>query len=175
MSLPILSTVRLSLSPVTYADINFLHQLWTLPEVRKFLWDDEVISLELARETVEGFLRDAETDGLGLWLISQCDAPETAVGFTSLRHPAGSEEVELLYGLHPDVWGRGLATEASRAVLDYCFDVLQLMRVVAGADQPHVLSLAVMKRLGMSPLPGGIPRVPGADYYVLHRDEYRIA
>ncbi len=57
-------------------------------------------------------------------------------------------DVELYYGLERAAWGGGLATEASRAVLRYAFDVLALERVWIRTDGPNAASVAVMERLG---------------------------
>ena len=55
--------------------------------------------------------------------------------------------MELLYSLDPDVWGRGLATEAARAVLDHA---QYIGRVVAYTDPGNVASERVAARLGMT-------------------------
>jgi hypothetical protein len=43
---PILYTERLTLEPFAIKDLALLHTTFTDPSVRKYLWDDEVISLE---------------------------------------------------------------------------------------------------------------------------------
>jgi RimJ/RimL family protein N-acetyltransferase len=50
-----------------------------------------------------------------------------------------------------------LATEASRAVVEYGFDVLALPRLWARTDPPNTASMGVARRLGMQPAddPGG--------------------
>ena len=47
MGLPTLETERLILRPWSLDDIDALHQIWTDPQVRRYLWDDEVIPLSL--------------------------------------------------------------------------------------------------------------------------------
>jgi RimJ/RimL family protein N-acetyltransferase len=47
LPLPIIRTQRLELSPWTHEDVDALHDLWTAPEVRRYLWDDKVIAREL--------------------------------------------------------------------------------------------------------------------------------
>jgi ribosomal-protein-alanine N-acetyltransferase len=54
-----------------------------------------------------------------------------------------------MYGLAKPWWGCGLATEASRAALEYAFGVLGAGRVTAVTDPPNVASVRVMERLGM--------------------------
>jgi len=56
---------------------------------------------------------------------------------------------ELGYGLHPDVWGRGLATRLAAAVVDHAFTGLGLHRVEATCDARNVASVAVLRKVGM--------------------------
>ena len=56
----ILETARLRLRPLTVADGGDLHRLFTLPGVRKYLWDDEVIPLERAAVLVEASVASFE-------------------------------------------------------------------------------------------------------------------
>lgn len=46
-------------------------------------------------------------------------------------------------------WGRGYATEAAKAVLDFGFDDVGFEEVVSFTAVPNVRSQAVMRRLGM--------------------------
>jgi [ribosomal protein S5]-alanine N-acetyltransferase len=60
-----------------------------------------------------------------------------------------SAEVGLYYALSPGHWRRGYATEAARALVDYCFSTLWLERVVATTMHDNAGSIGVMERLGM--------------------------
>jgi ribosomal-protein-alanine N-acetyltransferase len=57
--------------------------------------------------------------------------------------------VEAAWRLHPDVWGRGFATEAASASLRYGFEVGGLEEIVAFTTTLNVRSQAVMTRVGM--------------------------
>jgi ribosomal-protein-alanine N-acetyltransferase len=143
-----LVTARLDLIPCSLADVPALWTLWTDPDVRRYLWDDQVIPLERARALVVQSLDAARASGLGLWVLRQ--SGQAAIGgFCALLSTADAE-VELLYGLAPAWWGAGLATEAASAVLRYAFDDLGLARVVAATDPPNVASIRVLERLGMT-------------------------
>ena len=50
--------------------------------------------------------------------------------------------------LHPDVWGRGFATEASRAAIAHIFAVTDTPDLRADVDPRNAASLAVLARLG---------------------------
>ena len=65
--------------------------------------------------------------------------------------PGGDGEVEVGWHLHPDAWGRGLATEAARGVIAYGFS-LGLPEIYAVVRPDNLRSLAVCQRLGMTPL-----------------------
>ena len=57
-----------------------------------------------------------------------------------------SPEVEIGWHLHPDVWGRGIATEAATRVLGHASD---LPRIVAVTHPDNEASQRVARRLGM--------------------------
>ena len=77
---------------------------------------------------------------------------EDLLGFCGFVRLEGMEEMELGYELTQKVWGRGLATEASRACLRYAFEKAGLERVIAGADTLNGASLRVIEKLGMRPV-----------------------
>jgi RimJ/RimL family protein N-acetyltransferase len=146
VALPVLTTSRLLLRPVSIEDVDLLHQLWTDPDVRRYLWDDIVITRERAEETIQDML-SAVADRLGMWVITEPRLQEVA-GFCALIRREGESDPELMYGLAPRFWGQGLATEASRALLTYAFGSLECTRVSAATDVPNSASVKVMERLG---------------------------
>jgi ribosomal-protein-alanine N-acetyltransferase len=57
-------------------------------------------------------------------------------------------EARLAYYLARPYWGRGLATEASRAFVQYGFHTLGLTRIVAGMNANNMASIRVAQKLG---------------------------
>jgi [ribosomal protein S5]-alanine N-acetyltransferase len=145
-----LASPRLRLRPWTPSDTPALHRIWTDPDVRRFLWDDEIIDHRRADATVRLGLDAAAEPGLGFWMIEP-PGVNAAVGFVGLwrRDEPGMADPELLYGLLPAWWGRGLATEAARLVLAQAFDAGRFARIIAATDPPNSASTRVMERLGM--------------------------
>jgi ribosomal-protein-alanine N-acetyltransferase len=129
-----------------------LHVFWTDPDVRRFLWDDEVIALERVVEEIEKSRESFRLLGFGLWLFH--DRGEL-LGFCGLRPVPESGEIEILYAVRPERWGEGLATEAARAVLGFGFERCGLGRIIARADTPNEASVRVMEKLGMRPVAVG--------------------
>jgi [ribosomal protein S5]-alanine N-acetyltransferase len=148
--LPALTTPRLLLRPWTEADIDVLHHLWTDVGVRRFLWENTVITHGRAAEAVRSMTGDGAPHGIGGWLIDLRESAATA-GFAGFRFmpDRSAGEIELLYGLDPRFWGRGLATEASRALLRHLWRATSFNRVYARTDMPNAKSIEVMRRLGM--------------------------
>jgi len=150
-----LETTRLLLHPFTWDDVDVLHRLWTDPMVRKYLWDDQIIPRETVVEVVEASLESFRQHQFGFWTLSFRERG-ALVGFCGLRHfmdDSGSQpemaEVEILYGVAAQHWGKGIATEAARAVLQFGFEEAGLERIYAGADPPNAASIRVMEKLGL--------------------------
>lgn len=157
-----LHTQRLVLRPWTDADTDAMHELWTDPFVRHYLWDDIVIPRSRAAEVIEFHLKTEAAEGIGCWTVlhdGQCG------GFCGFRFIDGSRDVELLYGLREHLCGRGLATEAARAALRYLWTATEFDRVYARTDPPNSRSVGVMRRLGMVPEAETAAMIT----YVLHR------
>ncbi|MEO0514076.1 MAG: GNAT family protein [Planctomycetota bacterium] len=70
-----------------------------------------------------------------------------AIGLHGLDDPHGS--AELGYWLSQEAQGRGLMTQAARALLDHGFAEYGLHRVYLTADAANARSIALAKRLGM--------------------------
>ena len=154
MSLTVVRTRRTLLRPWTREDVDALHALWTTPAVRRYLWDDVVITRDTARQVVESHLVTADKHGIGYWAIHIPAPTSPAVspiaGFCGFRFIGDGAEIELMYGLHPEYWGMGLATEACLAALEYLWGSTEYQQVYARTDLPNCKSVPVMVRLVMT-------------------------
>jgi RimJ/RimL family protein N-acetyltransferase len=135
------------LRPVTDADGDRLHALLTVPEVYRYLADGEPPPREIVDAWIARSHADFAAAGVGLWLLE--DGAGELAGCVRLE-VTGPTTAELIYALHPRRWGSGLATRMSWTVMRLALDDGALDDIVAGADEPNVASIAVMRRLGMS-------------------------
>ena len=71
--------------------------------------------------------------------------------------------VEIGWRLPVDYWGKGYATEAAAAWLDYGFDTIGLDEIVSFAVEANHPSRAVMARIGMTQDANGVFRHPNID------------
>ena len=145
----VLETERLRLVPFGVDDVDALHELWTDPAVRRYLWDDEVIPRSTAEEIVTASTRDFARSGYGFWSLWSRDGVGALMGFCGFRRFEETDTPELLYGILPAHWGRGYVTEAGHAVIRHGFERCGFTRILAATDTPNQSSVQVMQRLGM--------------------------
>ncbi len=147
----VLSTERLELVEWEPGDQQALRPIATDPEVMRYIaegipWSDEQI-----REFVLRQMRHAAERGFCLWklLLREPHAAGRPAGLCGLQPLAGTEEIEIGWWLERELWGRGLATEAARAVLEFAWERAGLSRVVAIARAENRASRRIMEKLGM--------------------------
>jgi len=143
----VLETGRLTLVPFA-KDLALLHDTFTNPFVREYLWDDETISPEQTSDILDTNLQAFDNESWGLWKIL-LKKDRAYVGFAGLWIFFEETQPQLLYGLLPESTGRGYATEAAAAVVDYAFDQLGFSYLTASFDTPHIASRRVCQNLDM--------------------------
>jgi ribosomal-protein-alanine N-acetyltransferase len=91
--------------------------------------------------------------GFGL-LVAQLREEQSFIGFVGLAAPSFEAHftpcVEIGWRLAADYWGRGLATEAARAVVKYAFKDLGLDELVSFTVPGNARSRRVMEKIGMT-------------------------
>jgi ribosomal-protein-alanine N-acetyltransferase len=169
-----IKTPRLLLRPITTADLDELHSVWTDPEVRRYIWDGVAITREDAATIIARSIDYFAKLGYGLWAVIPV-GEDRIVGFCGLWHFREPPELELIYGFVPAYWGSGLATEATRALIQYCFDELSLESIVGSTDAANGRSTLVMERAGMTLIKratvGGLDTI----FYEISRSQFEQA
>lgn len=146
---PGIGTARLRLRPLQLDDVDDLHRLWTEPGVRQYLWDNEVIPRERTKSIIETSLASFETQRFGLWAVLP-EAEAALIGFCGFWFFHEPPKLELLYGIAPAYWNRGLASEAAEAMMRYGFEKLKFERIEASTDAANLASSRVMEKAGMN-------------------------
>lgn len=90
------------------------------------------------------------------WIHREPGSPRTLFGSGGFyRMPAGDGDIMCGYSIVPTFQGRGLATEAMRALFAWLFDQPGVRRII-GDTFPHLnQSIRVMTKLGMTPTDPG--------------------
>jgi RimJ/RimL family protein N-acetyltransferase len=142
-----LLTERLRMRPWVSDDAEAVMRMFSDPEVDEFL---EVGGTpEAARRLIDGHRRHQAAHGFSQWALEERASGEVVgeLGLQLLENEG--PEVELGWVLARRVWGRGYATEGSRAWLDAAFGELGLEEVVAVIRRENAGSHRVAERLGM--------------------------
>jgi RimJ/RimL family protein N-acetyltransferase len=106
----------------------------------------------IRNETLPRFLRAYERfEGFGVWAAIERSTGEFLgwFEFYPRKDDAGPEEVELGYRLRRSAWGKGYATEGSRALIRKGFTELGVQRVVAETMAVNAASRRVMEKAGL--------------------------
>jgi RimJ/RimL family protein N-acetyltransferase len=168
----VLHTERLTLRPLTRADVQ---------PMAKILGDPHVM-----RYSVRGTLNEAATAEFVLWSIQSyalCGfgpwavddkATGALIGFCALNQENvdGAEEVEIGYRLAQPFWGQGLATEIVRATLAYGFESLGLRSIIAIVQPANVASVRVIQKVGFNAFVYSQYHRLGVRIYRLNREEW---
>jgi len=85
--------------------------------------------------------------GFGFFAVCERETG-TFVGHVGPWRPEGWPDLEVGWTLRSEYWGRGYATEAARAAINYAFEELGCARVISLITPNNVRSIAVAQRLG---------------------------
>ena len=143
-----IETARTILRPYVAADAVAAFKWFGDPEVMRLdpCGPDRSVADTQAR--LESYVDHQRQHGFSKWIVLD-RADGRPIGHAGLMLLGSTGEVELGYRLLRSEWGKGIATEVSRAWLDFGRQHLRLNRIIAFTHRENDRSLAVMERLGM--------------------------
>ena len=142
-----LSTRSLLLDPLTPADYPWVVQLYSDPHVMRYIGNGPRAEEE-SRHRLDWFIDQAARLGFGYWVLRDRATGE-ALGGAMLMVRSPGAKFELGFALARTAWGRGLASEAARALLDHAFGMLGVPEIEAFTHQDNAASGAVLRKAGM--------------------------
>jgi len=144
-ALPTLETARLRLRPYGEADIAELVPLIGAREIAaNAMRIEHPYTEQHAREFI---VRTRSDDEVRLAVTLSSDG--CLCGGVGLRLEPEHDRTELGYWIGVPYWGRGYATEAARAMVDYGFKALKLNRIFAAHFGHNLASGRILVKLGM--------------------------
>lgn len=148
----ILETQRLYLRKIEACDIYDLFEMDSDPEVHRYIENDPVKSKDQIAEVVEMLHRQYRENGIAHWAVIDKETLE-CVGWAGLklfREPLNNHEGfhELGYRFKQKHWGKGFATESSKAILEYGFGQIGLDAMYAITPPENENSIKVLGKLG---------------------------
>jgi [ribosomal protein S5]-alanine N-acetyltransferase len=145
---PRLETGRLILREIVPADADDLFRIFSDAETMRYWSCRPYTSVEQANKLVEDIAETARCGAGVQWAITLRN-DERLIGKCGYnewrkRHRRG----DISYIVASEHWGKGIVSEALRAVLNYGFDHMNLHSVEAGVTPGNEASTRMLERLG---------------------------
>ncbi len=180
-----LHTERLLLTPFAPTDLDVALEMFTDPEVVKYVCD--VMTEAEIRQEMSNSTKRGGNGGIGIWCVADRRTGEKLGDSYLLPLPIDEDdtdfslvvmgqmpdaEIEIGFFLKRSAWGRGYATEVCKRLLQFAFQEVSLNEVVASVDEDNVASKKVLEKSGL--LDRGRMRCYGKDspIYRITRDEW---
>ncbi len=180
-----LFTERLRLTPLVADDVDIALELFTDPEVLKFICD--ALTEDEVRQEMPDSIKRGGNGGIGIWCVADRRTGEKLGDSYLLPMPIETDDIDfslVVMGQMPDAdievgyflkrsaWGQGYATEICKRLLQFAFQEVSLNEVVASVDDGNVVSKKVLEKSGL--IDRGRTRSYGKDnpIYRITRDEW---
>jgi RimJ/RimL family protein N-acetyltransferase len=143
-----IETPRLIIRPLRAEDAEPLARLWTDPQVTAFMGGPRDYASLLANLT-----EDARVDPppqWDLWPVVEKSSGQV-IGHCGLldKEVDGRDEIELGYVFAVSAWGKGYASEAARALVDFGLGALGLTRLISLIEPENTASVHVAEKAGL--------------------------
>jgi RimJ/RimL family protein N-acetyltransferase len=145
MLVPAIVTDRLRLRAYTLDDVPHLARLIGAREVAENLLR---VPYPYTEQDAREFVLSMGESSEARFAMTLADQPNL-IGGIGLRIDAQHPRAELGYWLGMPYWGKGYATEAARAIVEYGFATLGLHRIYASTFRENTVSAKVLQKVGM--------------------------
>ncbi|MFC9539396.1 GNAT family N-acetyltransferase [Lysinibacillus sp. NPDC056959] len=149
-----IETERLIIRPYALTDLDELYAVVSEPDFYRFIPED-VPSRGDVQRIIEWSIQCnnkntlSKIHKLNLAIVDR--ERQTLIGYCGLGPGDVKEtEVEIYYGISKAYRGQGIAYEAAQALLNYAFNKIGLLKVIAVVHPENVASLRIVAKLGMN-------------------------
>jgi ribosomal-protein-alanine N-acetyltransferase len=168
----ILRTPRLILREFEETDFESLFSLDTDADVMKYINFGVPRSDEEIKDNLQKYI-DYYSICPGLGYFAAVTYANEFLGLTALKHLDYTDEIEIGYRFLKKYWGKGYASEASGALMNYGFNKKNLERIVAVTMHENSASKRIMEKLGMHYEKDAVHYEKQVAYYSISRTEYK--
>ena len=160
MKLELLSC-RLILTPLVSTDTDMSVEIWTDPEVVRYICD--VPTEKEIRQEMPDAIKRGGNGAIGIWSIADRRTGEKLgeayllpmpteekyvdYGLLDMRRMPDTD-IEVGYFLKHSAWGQGYATEVCNRMLQFAFQDARLDAVVASVHEKNIASKYVLEKSG---------------------------
>ena len=161
-----LQTDRLILRRFVESDAEAMFQNWaSSAETLTYVTWDPHPNVDVTRNSIRNWVASYTNPNYYKWAICLKEKPEQVIGDISIVEMNEDDSCcEIGYILGKTYWGRGMMTEALKAVLDFCFTQAGFQKVKARYASLNPASGRVMEKAGMTYLKNIANGVERKDY-----------
>jgi len=144
-------TARLTLRPFAPEDFDALHAMRGSPDVVRYLYEEPTSAGE-TREVLNRRIARTSWAKEGDWLAAAVVERESGVTVGDVALFWVSERdrtAEIGFIFDPRHQGKGFATEAARALVDWAFGTAGMHRVIGRTEARNIASNRVLEKLGL--------------------------
>ena len=147
--IPVLQTERLILRKITRADLMDVYEYASDPLVSKYLLWNPHSDLSYTSQYLKLIEHNYKKQNFFDWGVTLADSKKMigTCGFTSFD--IKNNMAEIGYVLNRKYWGRGIAVEAAKKVIDFGFNTLDLHRIEVNFIPSNASSRRVAEKCGM--------------------------
>jgi ribosomal-protein-alanine N-acetyltransferase len=147
-SLNTIQTARLTLHLLKHEDCSSLYKIYQSDGVLEYFPNPFPPSMEKVERFIAMQQKHWQEFGYGNWVMMIGEKSEI-IGWAGLQYVPELDETEVGYLLDRSYWGRGFATEAAQASLQFGFERHNLDHVIALVHPKNLASIRVIEKCSM--------------------------
>lgn len=143
----IFETQRCIVREITVKDVERLYEIYADKETKMYtedLYPEKELEISYIEDYIKNQYRYSE---YGMWVVILKET-ETLIGRAGIFNRIGQTFPEIGFIFDKNYWGRGIATEVLKGVLDYAKDELSMDCLVAHVMPSNRRSINLLKKLG---------------------------
>jgi len=144
----IIETERLYLRKFMLKDASALFKMNSNPNVLQYTGDLPFKNIQATEKFIKNYTH-YDSYNMGRWAVCGKRQGEF-LGWCGLKYHPKEDYVDIGYRFFEKHWNKGFATEATKGVLSYAFNVLRIQDIYAYADKRNLGSSKVAKKSGLS-------------------------
>ncbi|MCF6141205.1 GNAT family N-acetyltransferase [Flavobacterium sp. K77] len=149
----ILETDRLLLREMKLSDAEALFEMDRNPKVHEYLWNTPLTDVNEVKNIINSVQEQYKQNKIGRFVMVLKETNEV-IGWAGLKF--NTEMVnnkihfyDIGYRLDEKFWGKGYASEASFAWLDYGFKTMKIPVMEAAAHSDNIASNRILQKIGL--------------------------
>ncbi|MFD1615684.1 GNAT family N-acetyltransferase [Gelatiniphilus marinus] len=149
-----IETQRLILRELRNSDLNGMFELDSNPEVHRYLGNKPVKTIEGSQAILNNVFKQYKERGIGRFAAIE-KSSGNFIGWSGIRLNTEynmngyTTYYDVGYRLIPKYWGKGYATESSKATVKYAFNVLKLPELYATTEIGNQASHNALLKIGL--------------------------